>query len=86
MVYSARDLAGPWTRFVVSTREKAPDGSVTLHATQTVLFNPVGVESAIRPAMFAKLKQVITLQKQSGEWKVTDFENEFESMDSISSR
>ncbi len=74
------------SRFVVSSREKSPDGSVTLHATQTVLFNPVGVESAIRPAMFAKLKQVITLQKQSGEWKVTDFDNEFESMDSLSSR
>ena len=55
------------SRFVVASREKSPDGSVTLHATQTVLFNPVGVESAVRPAMFAKLKQVITLHKQSGE-------------------
>lgn len=74
------------SRFVVNSRTSAPDGSVILHATQTVLFNPVGVESAVRPAMFATLKQVVTLHKSAGEWKVTAFENKFESMDTISSR
>ena len=55
------------SRFVVDSRSTTPDGSVVLHATQTVLFNPVGVESAVRPAMFATLKQVVTLHKSAGE-------------------
>src|SRR5436190_21712268 len=37
--------------FNIESREKDPEGNVVLHATQTVLFNPVGVES-VRPAMF----------------------------------
>jgi hypothetical protein len=74
------------SRFVVDSRTSAPDGSVVLHATQTVLFNPVGVESAVRPAMFATLKQVVTLHKSAGEWKVIAFENTFERMDTLSSR
>lgn len=73
------------SRFVIDAREKAPDGSVTLHATQTVLFNPAGVES-IRPAMFAKMKQVVTLRQRDGAWKVTAFANSFETMDSLSGR
>src|SRR5690349_11734048 len=32
------------SRFAIDSRETAPDGSLILHATQTVLFNPVGVE------------------------------------------
>ena len=74
------------SRFVVDSRTSTPDGSVMLHATQTVLFNPVGVESAVRPAMFATLKQVVTLHKNTGEWKVIAFENTFERMDTLSSR
>ncbi|HEX7419879.1 MAG TPA: hypothetical protein VF505_08320 [Thermoanaerobaculia bacterium] len=74
------------SRFVVNSRTSSPDGSVVLHATQTVLFNPVGVESAVRPAMFATLKQVVTLHKNAGQWKITAFENTFESMDTLSSR
>lgn len=71
------------SRFKIDSREKTPDGAVVLHATQTVLFNPAGVESAIRPAMYARLKQVVTLEKRAGGWKVTDFTNTFESMDSV---
>lgn len=74
------------SRFAVTGRHKLPDGSVVLDAKQTVLFNPVGVESAVRPAMYATLRQVITLRKASGAWKVTAFENTFEKMDSVSTR
>ena len=71
------------SRFSIESRETMPDGAVTLHATQTVLFNPVGVESAVRPAMFAMLKQVTTLRKGEGGWRVTAFSNTFEKMDSL---
>jgi len=73
------------SRFVVTSRSSAPDGSVILHATQTVLFNPPGVESA-RPAMKAMLKQVVTLHKRGDEWKVTAFENAFDGMETLTSR
>lgn len=72
------------SRFKVDSRDKTADGSVVLHATQIVLFNPAGIESA-RPAMKAVMKQVITLRKIGGAWKVTAFENAFESMDSFRS-
>jgi len=71
------------SRFVIDTRENGADGAVILHATQTVLFNPAGVES-IRPAMFATMKQVVTLKQRDGAWKVTAFTNSFEKMDSLS--
>jgi hypothetical protein len=74
------------SRFRIESEEKADDGTVTLHAVQTVLFNPVGVESAIRPAMYAKLRQTVRLAKRGSEWKVTSFENAFQEMDSLSTR
>jgi len=74
------------SRFKVDGSHSLPDGSVVLNATQTVLFNPVGVESAVRPAMYATLRQVITLHKAGSAWKVTAFENVFEKMDSFGSR
>jgi hypothetical protein len=74
------------SRFSIESRDTASDGAVTLHATQTVLFNPVGVESAIRPAMFATLKQVATLRKGKGGWRVSEFSNTFEKMDTLSGR
>ena len=74
------------SRYNVESEEKASDGTVTLHAIQTVLFNPPGVESAMRPAMYAKLRQVVQLKKRDGEWKITSFENKFQEMDSLSSK
>lgn len=74
------------SRFDIHDRTVASDGSVVLHATQVVRFNPAGVESAVRPAMFATLRQVVTLRKIAGEWKVTSFENVFEGMDRTPSR
>jgi len=59
---------------------------VTLHAVQTVLFNPPGVESAVRPAMYATLNQTVTLRKTPDGWKVTSFENKFDKMDSLTAR
>jgi hypothetical protein len=73
------------SKFAVDSREASPDGSVTLRATQTVLFNPAGVESAM-PAMYAKLRQVVTLKKSAGAWRVTAFTNDFESMDTVRRR
>jgi hypothetical protein len=74
------------SKYAIDSTETAADGTVTLHATQTVLFNPAGVESAVRPAMFAKLAQVTQLKKGSGGWKVTSFENKFLEMDSTSGK
>jgi hypothetical protein len=69
------------SRFRIDSRETAPEGDLTLHTVQTVLFNPVGVESAIRPAMFATLEQVVTLRKVNGDWRVVAFDNKFGAMD-----
>lgn len=74
------------SRFNIESCETAPDGTVTIHAIQTVLFNPAGVESAVRPAMYATLKQTASLRNGSGGWKVTAFDNKFEKMDSMTSR
>ena len=68
------------SRFDIQSREMNADGDTVLHAVQTVLFNPVGVESAIRPAMWATLSQTVTLRKTKGEWRVVAFDNKFEKM------
>jgi hypothetical protein len=69
------------SRFAIRSKETVPDGGVTLDAVQTVLWNPPGYESVMRPAMYAKMNQVVTLRKTGGEWKVTAFRNTFGSMD-----
>jgi hypothetical protein len=74
------------SRFKITSEQEQSDGTVKLTAVQTVLFNPVGVESAVRPAMFADMKQVTILKKTGADWKVTSFENEFQRMDSLTSR
>jgi len=74
------------SRFRIDSKKDEADGTVTLNAVQTVLFNPEGVESAVRPAMFADMKQVVTLKKTGGGWKVAAFTNEFQRMDSLTSR
>ena len=74
------------SRYAVESTEVGSDGTVTLHVMQTVLFNPPGVESAVRPAMYAKLNQVVAMRKTGAGWKVTSFENKFDSMDSLSAR
>jgi len=74
------------SRYTVESQETAADGTLTLHAVQLVYFNPVGVESAVRPAMIARMNQTVGLRKTSSGWKVTSFENKFASMDSTSSR
>ena len=74
------------SNFQINNREIAPDGSLTLHAVQTVLFNPAGVESAVRPAMYATMNQTITLRRLSGQWKIVAFDNKFEKMDSFTRR
>jgi hypothetical protein len=51
-----------------------------------VLFNPAGVESAVRPAMSATMNQTVTLRKTAGGWKVAAFENKLEKVDSLMSR
>jgi len=74
------------SQYQVETNERNADGSVTLHVLQTVFFNPQGVESAVRPAMYAKLRQVITLHKGEGGWRVTAFTNTCEKMDTVSGK
>ena len=74
------------SRFDVESRETAADGSVILHTTQTLLFNPAGVESAVRPAMYATFRQTTTLRKRGDGWKVTAFDNQFVKMDTLMGR
>jgi hypothetical protein len=71
------------SRFEVTSRETAPDGALVLHTVQTVLFNPPGVESAVRPAMMATMNQTVTLRKGAGGWKVAAFENKLGKVDSL---
>ena len=71
------------SNYTIESHDSASDGTLTLHAVQTVFFNPPGVEST-RPAMYAKLNQTVSLRKTSSGWKVTAFENKFASMDSVS--
>ena len=73
------------SRFKILSQDSTDDG-VKLTAVQTVLFNPAGVESAMRPAMYADLKQVITLRKRANGWKVASFTNDFVQMDSLTGR
>ena len=68
------------SRFRIESQEEKPDGALEVVAIQTVLFNPAGVESAVRPAMYADLRQRVSLRKVEGAWKVAEFENTFERM------
>jgi hypothetical protein len=74
------------SRFRIVSNERGADGTVTLNAVQTVLFNPEGVESAVRPAMYADMKQLVTMKKGATGWKVAAFTNELQHMDSLSAR
>ncbi len=74
------------SKFAITSRETAADGALVLHAVQTVVFNPPGVESAMRPAMFAEMNQTVTLRKTGDGWKVAAFENKFGRMDSLTGR
>lgn len=73
------------SRFEITSRAWSGD-ELTLAAVQTALFNPPGVESALRPAMFATLNQSATLRKTDGGWKVTRFESKLAKMDTVSER
>lgn len=74
------------SQFRIESEEEKPDGTLEVVAIQTVLFNPAGVESAIRPAMYADLRQTVSLRKVGGEWKVAAFNNTFERMDEYKRR
>jgi hypothetical protein len=74
------------SRFTIESQERGSDGTITMKATQTVLFNPPGVESALRASMFARMNQTVAMRKFAGNWKVISFENSFGSMDTLSAR
>jgi hypothetical protein len=74
------------SRFTIASQERGSDGTITVKATQQVLFNPPGVESVMRPAMMALMKQTVALRKKEGAWKVVSFENTFGGMETMSSR
>lgn len=74
------------SRFTIESQERGSDGTITVKATQQVLFNPPGVESVMRPAMMALMKQTVALRKKDGGWKVVSFENSFGGMETMSAR
>jgi len=64
--------------YAVHSRAESPDGrEVKLDVTQTVGFNPPGVESALRPAMKARFHQTATVRRTPAGWKVVAFKSEF---------
>jgi hypothetical protein len=63
--------------YAVTSRTPAADGGeVVLEATQTVAFNPPGVESALRAAMRATFRLRATVRRVGGGWKVAAFSSE----------
>ena len=73
------------SRFRIDSKNTDADGSVLLKCVQTVLFNPVGVES-VRPAMYLRMNQTVRMRNVEGVWKVVSFENAFDKMDSLTGR
>ena len=73
------------SNFRIDSKDVGADGVVNLKCVQTVLFNPVGVES-VRPAMYLRMKQTVRMQNVEGAWKVVSFENAFDKMDSMTAR
>ena len=60
--------------YAVQSSEKGVDSNqVILTVEQTVYFNPPGVESAMRAAMYMTIIHKVTMQKASGSWKVASF-------------
>jgi hypothetical protein len=86
-------LAGPQTfqtlfpsRFKIESRTVAADGTLSMRVVQTVLFNPPGVESGLRPAMYATMRQAVTMRRVGSGWKIAAFENSVEKVDSLTTR
>jgi hypothetical protein len=73
------------SNFRIDSKEVDADGGVNLKCVQTVLFNPVGVEST-RPAMYLRMNQTVRMRNVEGVWKVVSFENAFDKMDSLTAR
>ncbi|HKO00575.1 MAG TPA: hypothetical protein VJ032_02710 [Thermoanaerobaculia bacterium] len=71
------------TRYQFESTTTASDGTLSINVVQEVRFNPAGVESAVRPAMAATMRQSATMRKVAGVWKIVSFQNKFEKMDSI---
>lgn len=72
----------------VDSRTASADGNeVALVVTQTVGFNPPGVESALRPAMQARFRLQATVRSTASGWKVVAFSSEFlEADDAVGGR
>jgi hypothetical protein len=64
--------------YQVTSRTPLPaGGEEVVEATQTVAFNPPGVESALRAAMTATFRLRATLRSTPEGWKVAAFSSEF---------
>jgi len=61
---------------VTSRRPGVSAGEVALEVTQTVAFNPPGVESALRAAMRATFRQRATVRRTASGWRVAAFSSE----------
>ena len=73
------------TGYEVTSRTAGAAGvEVTLDVTQTVGFNPPGVESALRPAMKATVRHRATLQRTAAGWKVAALTSKLVGEDEIS--
>jgi len=56
-----------------SSERGADSNEVNLAVEQTVYFNPPGVESAMRAAMYMTIIHKVTMKKGDGGWKVVAF-------------
>ena len=76
---------GLWPIDSLLPREKVPEGRMRGRRSCTRQRRSLA-RAATRPAMYAKLNQIVSLRKTASGWKVTAFENKFDSMDSLSAR
>lgn len=72
--------------YTIESQRELSENEVEIRAMQAVQFNPPGVESAMRPAMVAKVGQTARLKKTGDGWKVIAFENDVRSVDSLTEK
>jgi hypothetical protein len=68
------------TLYAVGSKTRNDDGDVELFVTQTVLFDPPGMTTALGGAMFARFHEAATVRDTPDGWRVVAFEPTFVEM------
>jgi len=62
------------TRYAIESESRNAAGDMEIEATQTILFDPPGITTALGGAMYTHVHHSATLRHSSGGWKVIAFE------------